>query len=153
MTRAHKIEALLSLIGALLLTFGTLALIRWEKQQPIALRGAVIVQDTDPRKQLPIGGVEISAEDPSNSTTKSDSSGFFLGLACPSQSAGDVRSSCTFTIRCIVPLTCTITLATSSILSILSRSTTVTFQRINPRQSVECARPVHRERRDRAQRG
>src|SRR5579872_1871176 len=78
MTRAHKIEALLSLIGALLLTVGILALIRWQKQRPIALHGAVIVQDTDPRKQLPIGGVEISADDPSNSTTKSDSSGFFL---------------------------------------------------------------------------
>ncbi len=78
MTRAHKIEAWLSLIAALLLTVATLALIRWHRQQPIALRGAVIVQDTDPHKQLPIGGVEISADDPSNSSTKSDSSGFFL---------------------------------------------------------------------------
>ncbi|MGC2449862.1 MAG: hypothetical protein WA477_19600 [Candidatus Sulfotelmatobacter sp.] len=78
MTRAHKIEAWLSATAALLLTLATLALIRWEKQQPIALHGAVIVQDTDPRKQLPIGGVEISADDPANSKTKSDSSGFFL---------------------------------------------------------------------------
>jgi hypothetical protein len=78
MTRAHKIEACLSLLAALLLTVGTLSLIRWQRQQPIALHGAIIVQNTDPRKQLPIGGVEISADDPSNSQSKSDSSGFFV---------------------------------------------------------------------------
>lgn len=78
MTRAHKIEAWVSVIAALLLTLGILALIRWQRQRPIALRGSVIIQDTDPRKQLPIGGVSISADDPSKSESKSDSSGFFL---------------------------------------------------------------------------
>ena len=73
MTRAHKIEALISLIAALLITLGILALIRWERQKPIALHGAVVVADADPRKQLPIGGVEIYADNPSKSASKSDS--------------------------------------------------------------------------------
>lgn len=78
MTRTHKIEAWVSVIVALLLAVTALAVIRWERQKPIALRGAVIVQDSDPRKQLPIGGVEISADDPSKAEAKSDSSGFFV---------------------------------------------------------------------------
>ncbi|HEV2399432.1 MAG TPA: hypothetical protein VGS27_20975 [Candidatus Sulfotelmatobacter sp.] len=84
MTRAHKIEALISVISALLLTLGVLALIHWERQKPITLQGAVIVADTDPRKQLPIGGVQIWADNPSRSAAKTDSSGFFqLSLPKP----------------------------------------------------------------------
>jgi hypothetical protein len=84
MTRAHKIEAWLSLIGALLLALGALALIRWQRQKPIALHGAVIVQNPDPHKQLPIGGVEITTDNPAISGSKSDSSGFFaLNLPKP----------------------------------------------------------------------
>lgn len=84
MTRAHKIEAFISVVSALLLTLGVLALIHWQRQKPITLQGAVIVQDTDPRKQLPIGGVEISADNPSKSVAKTDSSGFFqLSLPKP----------------------------------------------------------------------
>ena len=30
---------------ALVLTLGTLAIIRWQKQKPISLRGAVVIQD------------------------------------------------------------------------------------------------------------
>lgn len=78
MTRAHKIEACISVIGALALTVGALALIRWHHRQPIELRGAVIIDSSDPRKQLPIGGVAIFADDPSVAESKSDSSGFFL---------------------------------------------------------------------------
>jgi hypothetical protein len=62
----------------LLVTVGVLAVIRRQKQKPISLHGAVIVQDSDPRKQLPIGGVLISANDPSHAESKSDSSGFFV---------------------------------------------------------------------------
>ncbi len=84
MTRAHKIEAWLAVVATLLVTIGVLALIRWERQQPIALHGAVVIADADPRKQLPIGGVEISADNPSKSASKSDSSGFFtLSLPRP----------------------------------------------------------------------
>ncbi len=78
MTRAHKIEAWVTVIAALLLTLGTLALIRWRRQQPIALHGAVVVEDSDPRKQLPVGGVLISTDNPTISESKSDSSGFFV---------------------------------------------------------------------------
>jgi hypothetical protein len=78
MTRAHKIEAWISVIATLLVTLGVLALIRWQRQKPIALHGAVVVADADSRKQLPIGGVEIYADNPSKSSSKSDSSGFFV---------------------------------------------------------------------------
>ena len=84
MTRAHKIEAVLSVVTALILTVAALAIVRWHRQKPISLHGAVIIQDTDPRKQLPIGGVSVSADDPSHSESKSDSSGFFdLSLPKP----------------------------------------------------------------------
>ena len=84
MTRAHKIEAVVSVVTALVLTIGILAIIRWQKQKPISLRGAIIIQNTDPRKQLPVGGVSISADDPAHSESKSDSSGFFtLSLPKP----------------------------------------------------------------------
>lgn len=50
----------------------------WLRQQPIVLRGAVLVQDSDPRKQLPIAGVDVSAShDLALVAAKSDSSGFF----------------------------------------------------------------------------
>jgi hypothetical protein len=51
-------------------------------RKPIYLKGAVIQQDSDPRKQSPITDVEVSAaDDLSTSTVKSDFSGFFrLGL-------------------------------------------------------------------------
>jgi hypothetical protein len=51
-------------------------------RKPIYLKGAVIQQDTDPRKQSPITNVEVSAADGlSTATVKSDFSGYFrLGL-------------------------------------------------------------------------
>jgi hypothetical protein len=61
-----------------LLTAGILALVRWQKQKPISLWGAVLVQDSEPRKQRPIMGVAISAGDLATSDTTSDSSGFFV---------------------------------------------------------------------------
>jgi len=77
-TRAHKIEIWLAVLGVVLLAFIALTVIRWHRLQPISLRGAIIVQDTDPRRQLPIGGVLVSADDPAHSEAKSDSSGFFV---------------------------------------------------------------------------
>jgi hypothetical protein len=54
-------------------------LLLWYRQQPISLRGAILVKDTDPRKQLPIANVEVSAEgDLSLHSAMSDSSGFFV---------------------------------------------------------------------------
>jgi hypothetical protein len=77
MTRSHKIEAWIALLVAVVLII-TLALIRWQRQKAISLQGAILVQDSDPRKQRPIAGVAISAGDLATSDTTSDSSGFFL---------------------------------------------------------------------------
>jgi hypothetical protein len=78
MTRTHKIEGWIALFVGVLLTASILALVRWQKQKPISLWGAVLVQDSEPRKQRPIAGVAISAGDLAASDTTSDSSGFFV---------------------------------------------------------------------------
>lgn len=78
MTRTRKIEAWVAVGVVVLLTVSILALIRWQRRQPISLRGAVLAQDSDPRKQLPIAGVVISAGDLAASDAKSDSSGYFV---------------------------------------------------------------------------
>lgn len=77
MTRPHKIEVWIAVVVVPLVAITVFAVIRWQKQKPVTLHGAVIVSDTDPRKQLPIGGVEISAEETTTSIAKTDSSGFF----------------------------------------------------------------------------
>ncbi|HUC29647.1 MAG TPA: hypothetical protein VMR80_08690 [Candidatus Acidoferrum sp.] len=77
MTRTHKIEVVVSCILALVFTAGILSVIRWGIQKPIALQGAVLVQDSDPRKQLPVAGVTVSAGDLAMSQAQSDSLGFF----------------------------------------------------------------------------
>ena len=77
MTRTHKIEAWIALLVALVLII-TMALIRWQRQKAISLQGAILVQDSDPRKQRPIAGVAISAGDLATSDATSDSSGFFV---------------------------------------------------------------------------
>ena len=76
MTRTHKIEVWIALFVGLLLTAGTAALVGW--QRPVTLRGAVLVQDPDPRKQLPIAGVAISAGNLAASGATTDSSGLFV---------------------------------------------------------------------------
>ncbi|MGA8344687.1 MAG: hypothetical protein WB781_22345 [Candidatus Sulfotelmatobacter sp.] len=78
MTRTHKIEACSALFVAVLVAAGSLALIRWQKQKTISLQGAVLIQDSDPRKQQPIGGVSVSAGDLGMSDATTDSSGFFV---------------------------------------------------------------------------
>jgi len=77
MTRTHKIEAWIALLVPLVLII-TIALIRWQRQKAISLQGAILIQDSDPRKQRPIAGVAISAGDLATSDTTSDSSGFFF---------------------------------------------------------------------------
>lgn len=84
MTRAHKIEVWIAAIVVPLVAIAAFVIIRWQKQKPVILHGAVIVQDVDPRKQLPIGGVLVSANNFPASNSKTDSSGFFsLTLAKP----------------------------------------------------------------------
>jgi hypothetical protein len=55
-----------------------LLLVRWEIRKAVTLQGAVIAQDVDPRKELPIGDAEVFAEDGLvMGMAKSDSAGFF----------------------------------------------------------------------------
>jgi len=55
----------------------TIALL--QRRQPIILKGAVLRQDSDPNKQLPIADVEITATNSLGiGTSRSDASGFFL---------------------------------------------------------------------------
>jgi hypothetical protein len=78
MTRAHKIETWIALLVASIIAGGVLLVIRWQRRQPISIQGAVLVEDSDPRKQQPIGGVVISAGDLAALDAKSDSSGAFV---------------------------------------------------------------------------
>jgi len=77
MTRAHKIEAWIAAVVIPLVAIAAFAIIRWQKQKAVVLHGAVIVQDLDTRRQLPIGGVVVSAGNPATATAKTDSSGYF----------------------------------------------------------------------------
>ena len=55
-----------------------LTIVILHRRQPVTLRGAVLRQDKDPNKQLPIADVQITAVNALGSgTSKSDSSGFF----------------------------------------------------------------------------
>jgi len=76
MSRIRKIEVWVAVVGLALV--GGFLLIRWQRQKPIYLLGAVLVQDSDPRKQQPIGGVTVSAGDLGMFNAKSDSSGYFF---------------------------------------------------------------------------
>jgi len=65
--------AIAVLAGAL-----TAVLVAIHKAQPITIKGAVLSQDTDPQKQLPVADVQITGTDGSAlSSAQSDSSGFF----------------------------------------------------------------------------
>lgn len=77
MTRTGKIVTGIALLLTLMLAVGVVALIRWQRQKTILIRGAVLVQDADPRKQQPIGGVQVSANLATPGAT-TDSSGFFV---------------------------------------------------------------------------
>jgi hypothetical protein len=76
MTRTHRIELWIALLATVTVV-AVFTVIRWQKQKAVTLRGAIVVGDTDPRKQLPIGGVSISADEMKGVGAKSDSSGFF----------------------------------------------------------------------------
>ena len=66
-----------ALVGIVLIAI--LVVLLWHRQQPLSLRGAVLVQDSDPRKQTPIANVEISADgDLSPRPVSSASSGLFV---------------------------------------------------------------------------
>ncbi len=78
MTRAHRIESWVALLAGILIAASVVLLIRWQRMNPISLRGAVVIADSDPQKQLPIADVAISAGDLDEAETKSNSSGLFV---------------------------------------------------------------------------
>ncbi len=65
-------------VTAVLTTIVTLVLVAVHKARPVTLKGAVLSQDEDPQKQLPIADVEITGSNGAAvSNATSDSSGFF----------------------------------------------------------------------------
>lgn len=77
MSRKRKVVTvfvIVLLVGAAAAVWG----VRRVKNRTTTVRGAVVTGNTDPRKQLPIGGVEITASDGfSTVRTSSDPSGLF----------------------------------------------------------------------------
>ncbi len=72
----HKVEVWIAALATLVLV-AILLLIRWQGPKPITLQGAVLVQNADPHKQQPVGGVIVSAGDSALSDAQSDASGLF----------------------------------------------------------------------------
>ena len=59
MTRSHKIEICIAISVAVLLAGSALALIRWQRQRTILLRGAVLIEDLN-SLILPVSDPELS---------------------------------------------------------------------------------------------
>jgi hypothetical protein len=75
MTGRRKIAILLGATAALGILMAVLIVIH--RQKPIVIKGAIIREDADPRKELPIADVDITEANGLASGAKSDSSGFF----------------------------------------------------------------------------
>src|SRR5580704_10200610 len=75
MTGRRQIAILLGATAALGILMAVLIVIH--RQKPIVIKGAIIREDADPRKELPVADVEISEASGLASGAKSDSSGFF----------------------------------------------------------------------------
>src|SRR5260221_5827319 len=76
MSAKKKIAGWTILALGILGTALTIALLH--RRQPITLKGAILRQDGDPNKQLPIADVEITATNSLGiGNSKSDASGFF----------------------------------------------------------------------------
>ena len=74
-TRKTKAVWIILVLG---ISATVLTVVLLHRRQPITLRGAVLRQDSDPNKQLPIADVEITANNSlGTGKTKSDSAGFF----------------------------------------------------------------------------
>ncbi|HTC46784.1 MAG TPA: hypothetical protein VK722_05655 [Candidatus Aquilonibacter sp.] len=69
-------SAWIILVVAILAAIAAFALLH--RRQPVTLRGAVLRQDSDPNKQLPLADVQVTAINALGSaTSKSDAAGFF----------------------------------------------------------------------------
>ena len=97
MTRNRKVAICAIVILGLggVLATARIAVRIYRKHRPITVRGAVIKQDTDPRKQSPIANVEISSPDGSVvRDAKSDFSGSFRLTLRPDVKLGQpIRAS------------------------------------------------------------
>lgn len=75
---SHRKTTAIWAVTASAVLLGALAAVLLHRRQPVTLRGAVLQQDRDPNKQLPLADVEIVATNALGSgTTVSNSSGYF----------------------------------------------------------------------------
>lgn len=78
MTARKTLLLSIGLIAGVLLVASLLLFVRWRGRRPILLQGAIVVGDSDPRKELPVAGVEVTATIGSGiESARSDASGFF----------------------------------------------------------------------------
>ena len=81
MTVTKKVALAAAILAVAAVAIGRLPISGWSRpnvRQPMFIRGAIIQQDTDPAKQLPISDVEVTADNNLVvSGTSSDNSGFF----------------------------------------------------------------------------
>ena len=76
MTKGKRIAAWVLVVSGIVGT--VLAVVVWHRRQPVVLRGAVVQEDDDPNKQLPLADVQITATNGLGSgNTKSNPIGFF----------------------------------------------------------------------------
>jgi hypothetical protein len=76
MTRAKKITVWAVVVVAILCAASTVVILR--RRNPVILKGAVLREDRDPNKQLPVADVQITARSVwGSSQAQSDSLGFF----------------------------------------------------------------------------
>ena len=79
MTLKQKIGLGILAVFVLASIAGAWAYLRWRSQRFIVLQGAIMVDDTDPHKERPVAGVEVTATDRTQMiAVKSDPSGLFL---------------------------------------------------------------------------
>ena len=81
MSVTKKVALAAAILAVAAAAIGRLAISGWSRpnvSQPMLIRGAIVPQDSDPAKQLPISDVEVTADDNlAVSGASSDNSGFF----------------------------------------------------------------------------
>src|SRR5437879_5324084 len=81
MSVTKKVALAAAILAVAAVAIGRLAISGWSRPnviQPMLIRGAIVEQNTDPAKQLPISDVEVTADNNlAVSGTSSDNSGFF----------------------------------------------------------------------------
>jgi hypothetical protein len=87
MNVTKRVALAAAILAVAAIAIGRLPISGWSRPnivQPTLIRGAIVQQDTDPAKQLPISDVEVTADNNlAVSGTSSDNSGFFSLLLRP----------------------------------------------------------------------